>query len=137
MGGGMDSQAQSTKTEIPESVESFTITTQIKVRHLFDGDYYNRTEVYAEIHGEAVVAGRRIVFPYRKVIRSQDLTYGIGDFVKHVLDDIKLQQELMLEDIANYAKNRKILLEELSKVGEVVEEYAQNYDDESEDDSDP
>ena len=132
----MSQEAQSTKTEIPPSIQSMKINTIITVRHLFDGDYYDRTEVYAEIHGEAVIDGRRIVFPYRKVIRSQDLTYGMGDFVKHVLDDIKLQQELMMEDIANYAKNRKILLEELSKVGEVTEEYAQNNDDEDED-SDP
>ena len=124
----MSQTTQTTQTPTPKpEIESIKIDIVIRVRHIFDGDTYNRTQVEAEIYGEAVIAGRRIVFPYR-VLRSQDLTYDIGSFIQSVLDDIKLQKELMIEDITNYAKNRKTLLEELSKISQIEEEYVQNYD---------
>jgi hypothetical protein len=126
-----------TPTQIPPDIQSLKIDTVIKVRHLFDEDVYDRTQVIAEIYGEAIINGRKITFPYRRVWRSQDLTIDMGSFIQSVLDDIKLQQQLMIDDIINYAKNRKALLEELSKVGQVIEEYVQDSDDSEDEDSDP
>jgi hypothetical protein len=123
--------------EIPKNIQSLKIEVRTVVRHLFDSDYYNKTEVVSEIYGEAIVDGRRVLFPYRRVWRTHDLTEDMSDFVKYLLEDIKQEQELMMKEIINYAKNKTELIRILKEIGEVSEEYAQNYDDDSEDDSDP
>ncbi len=132
----MSQTTQTPQTDIPESVQSFNITTQIKIRHLFDADTYAKTLFHIEVCGEAVIDGRRIEFPCRVSERAFHLTYE--NPLKLIIEDILYEQNLVYTGIINFAKRRKELLEELQKYGQVEEEFAQDYDEEDDyEDSDP
>jgi hypothetical protein len=129
------SQAQSTPQELPASLKSYNITTYITIRHIFEGDTYSRTLFHVEVCGEATIEDRRIVFPCRISERAHNLAHE--NPLKLVIEDILYEQFLMYSGIVNYAKRREEIIRELQKYGQVVEEYAQDYDESSEDDSDP
>ncbi len=125
----------SEQAQVQQTQQHIKVEVRVTVRHMFDEGVYTRTAIIIEACGEATVDNRNIKFECKTMQREFDMTRDMSDFMRQILEEVEYQKKRAIEAIENFIENKKMLVAELSKLGEVVEEYAPAYepDDDDED----